>query len=323
MSTIAAPGPLAVRLCNYIGDVVLGLPALQLLHDHDVALQLYGKGWARVLLSAYPWAVTVRERSWSARVAQLRALRADCGARQAARRVDALVMPNSLSSAVELRLAGWRPAGVGNEGRSIFLSQVLPASTAAHKLEGFWSLASGLLGVTHAPPRSIGLRLTAAAQERADALTREHGLHDGFLMVAPLAAGDVDGQDKRWPHFAALSALLERVAVPIVACPGPGEADATREALPRALLLDDVALDTYAALLARCRLMIANDTGPAHLAAAVGAPVLSVLGPTLPEVWGPWGPTVRVVRRWPGWPGADEVMSACEHMLAADAPTPR
>ena len=58
-----------------------------------------------------------------------------------------------------------------------------------------------------------------------------------------------------------------------------------------------------------CALPISNDTGPAHLAAAVDTPVLSVLGPTKPEQWAPWGPTVEVVRRWPEWPSVDEVLA--------------
>ena len=63
--------------------------------------------------------------------------------------------------------------------------------------------------------------------------------------------------------------------------------------------------------------MIANDTGPAHLAAAVGAPLLSVLGPTRPEVWAPWGPSVTVLRRWPEWPSADEVLHAARIVLSS------
>ena len=69
------PRPLVVRLCNWIGDVVLSLPALQQLQSAGYALQLYGKGWAPTLLSGYGWPVTVRARTLGERVAQLKALR--------------------------------------------------------------------------------------------------------------------------------------------------------------------------------------------------------------------------------------------------------
>jgi heptosyltransferase-2 len=52
----------------------------------------------------------------------------------------------------------------------------------------------------------------------------------------------------------------------------------------------------------------------------VGAPVLSVLGPTKPEQWAPWGPTVRLVRRHQPpdavvWPSVDEVMGHVNEAL--------
>ena len=84
-------------------------------------------------------------------------------------------------------------------------------------------------------------------------------------------------------------------------------------------MLDGVALGTYAALLQRAALMISNDTGPGHIAAAVGTPTLSVLGPTDPVQWRAWGPTVHVVRGPASWPEADEVEAAVTRMLAAPA----
>jgi heptosyltransferase-2 len=47
----------------------------------------------------------------------------------------------------------------------------------------------------------------------------------------------------------------------------------------------------------------------------VGAPVLSVLGPTKPEQWAPWGPNVQVVRRWPEWPAVEEVMDQTRALI--------
>lgn len=311
MSTLLVPGPFAVRLCNYVGDTLLGLPALRLLHDHGMRLQLYGKGWAPTLLSAYPWPITVRAGKLADRVRQLKQLRERCIADDAAfarRKINALVMPNSLSSAAELRLARFRISGAANEGRSILLSHLQPRIEAPHKLEWFWALACRLLDLQAPPPRSIDLALTEAARAGAEALIARHGLASGFLAIAPFAGGDVDGLDKRWPRFRELGALLDRLGLPVVICPGPGEESIAIEGYPKALCLTGVPLDVYAALLARARLLVANDTGPAHLAAAVGTPLISVLGPTPPEVWAPWGPTVQVVRRWPEWPSVDEVL---------------
>jgi len=65
-----------------------------------------------------------------------------------------------------------------------------------------------------------------------------------------------------------------------------------------------------AALLARCRSYVGNDSGLSHLAAALGVPTVAVFGPTDPSVWAPRGPRVRTVQAAAGWPDAGEVLQA-------------
>jgi heptosyltransferase-2 len=78
-----------------------------------------------------------------------------------------------------------------------------------------------------------------------------------------------------------------------------------------------VGLGAYAALLRDAALVVANDTGPGHMAAAVGAPLLSVLGPTDPARWGAVGPTVHIMRQGTdGWPGLDAVAAQAQRLLA-------
>jgi heptosyltransferase-2 len=76
-------------------------------------------------------------------------------------------------------------------------------------------------------------------------------------------------------------------------------------------------MGTYAALMRVAALVVSNDTGPGHLAAAVEAPLLSVLGPTDPGLWRPWGPTVQIDRHWPRWPTVDEVLARTQQILEA------
>jgi heptosyltransferase II len=64
-------------------------------------------------------------------------------------------------------------------------------------------------------------------------------------------------------------------------------------------------------------LMVSNDTGPGHMAAAVGTPLVSVLGPTAPEQWRPWGERVDTVRCWPAWPQAEDVLQLVHERLHA------
>lgn len=311
-----SPRPLIVRLRNWVGDVILGVPALQLLASHGYQLQLVGKGWAPALLGGHGWDLHTRPSNWRDRVAQLRRLRRDAGARDAGfdARENALVLVNSFSGALEMRLAGLRAVGYAQEARGFLLARSEPVTYGGHALISYWQLACRFLRIEQAPPERINLRLDPSDLAQADALLRQHGVTPGCVVICPFAGSTFEKLDKVWPHFAAFTRRLLSTGRQVIACPGPGEEALLREHYPGVLALEGVKLGVYGAVLQRAALLVSNDTGPAHLAAAVGAPVLSVLGPTKPEQWAPWGPTVRIVQReQPAgtivWPTVDEVMA--------------
>lgn len=103
--------------------------------------------------------------------------------------------------------------------------------------------------------------------------------------------------NKRWPpaRFAEVAtALRQRHGLAPVVLWGPGEEPLAREVVaaaggvallsPRTSLVDLVALVSCAALI------VSGDTGPAHVAAAVGTPIVGLYGPTRPSRNGPWSP---------------------------------
>jgi heptosyltransferase-2 len=306
---------LVVRLCNWIGDVVLSLPALELLEAHGYDLHLYGKGWAPELLAGYAWPVTVRRGKLRERVAQIRAMTPGGGERLA------LAMPNSFSSALELRLAGLSVSGYARDGRILLLSQRQAPGDEPHALQSFWRLACQLIGeparpLLNHPPADIGLRFPPQAVQAAEHLMQVHGLKD-FICIAPFAAGTVHKQPKKWPAFPDLVKRMVAQGMQVVVCPGPGEEAEAAALYAQAISLPGVPLSVYAALLSRARLVVANDTGPAHIAAAVGTPLISVLGPTRVEQWRPWGSQVQIISHRPNWADVDEVWAAVNCRLAA------
>lgn len=311
------PRPLIVRLCNMVGDTVLSIPALKLLESHGYELHLYGKGWAAGLLAGHGWHCVARAGSLSERIAQLRDLRRLCLTKDPSfdQRANTLVMPNSFSSAFEARWAGLRPAGYARDGRSLLLSRREAPRHGPHALEGFWQLACSFLGVQQAPPERIDMAVAPRDQAAADALLAARGISPGFICVVPFAAGVVDKMEKKWPHFGPLCQALSSAGRALVACPGPGETDLEQPGFEPVISLPDVKLGTYLGILRRAALVISNDTGPAHMAAAVGAPTLSVLGPTKPEQWRPWGPTVTVVSHRPDWPSMHQTLNAAQALL--------
>ncbi len=308
--------PLIVRLRNWVGDVTLGVPLLQRLADAGFDLQLVGKGWARDLLAGHGWPVQVLPKTWQERVALLRRLKQAEPNAGPGRGLDALCLPYSFSSALEFRLAGLRALGYAYEGRSLLLARALPRPQGVHELQVYWALGDALLGHTAPPPERIGLHVSAGHRAQAQALRAAHGIEAGCIVICPFAGGTWSKQDKTWPGFSDFVAqVLPRFGRSIVVCPGPGEEAIAREHYAGAHLLPGVALGAYAALLQDAAVMVSNDTGPGHIAAAVGTPLVSVLGPSDPALWRAWGPSVQVLQGAGTWPEVGAVQAAVARAL--------
>jgi len=311
--------PLLVRLRNFVGDTVLSLPALRLLQDRGYRLELLGKGWARSLLEAEGWTVHVRPDGLLERVAQLRELRRRLAAQDPGfdRRSNMLLFPYAFSAALDARLAGLRAEGHAGDGRNWLLRHAHPRREGRHTLQEYWELACDFLGIQAEPPADIGLRVSDAQRVQARALLAAQGIEPGrFVLICPFANGRVEFLDRSWPAFPDFVRRLHAAGRRVVIVPGPAEVQGARELYPDALRLEGVPLGVYSALLQLAGVVVANDTGPAHMAAGVGARLLSIWGPVDPARWAPWGSTVTLMRRGPGeWSSVDEVRSAVAQAL--------
>jgi ADP-heptose:LPS heptosyltransferase len=142
------------------------------------------------------------------------------------------------------------------------------------------------LGIT-APGRTK-VSLSPAAHAEAEALLA--GVPSPRVALGPGARWAT----KRWPpeHFAALADTLAAQGCSVVLVGGPPDAEALeafRRAVrhPPAADLSGLSLEALTAGLARVQLLVSGDTGPAHLATAVGTPALVLFGPTSSVRWGP------------------------------------
>lgn len=306
------PGPLIVRLCNWVGEAVLSVPTLTLLAQQGHELHLVGKRWAVNLFEGHGWAVHVRPARRSEAIQQLKELRQQLS--QAcpdfARRPNLLLLTNSFSSALEGRLAGLKPIGYRGEGRSLLLSHGVPPQAGLHAADNYWRLAQHWLGHTGTRPLALGLNPSAQHHQQAHSLMAAHALRPGFALLCPFSgAADTTGK-KHWPPFPALAEALHAQGQQVVLCPGPGEEAQALAGYPHAQVLKGVDLGTYAALSLLADCTVSNDTGPGHLAAGAGARVVSVLGPDAAPMWWVQGPHVTVLRPAHGWPTLNEVLAA-------------
>ena len=158
----------------------------------------------------------------------------------------------------------------------------------AHQTELY---AEALAGLGVGPPGRLQVFLSERARALADEALR--GLGGPAVAIAPGATWAT----KRWAaaRFAEVADALAADGFRIVLAGGPGDREAfdAFRAAARAEVAADLSalpIDGLAAALARVRLLVSNDSGPVHLATAVGTPVLALFGPTSPARWGPSAP---------------------------------
>jgi heptosyltransferase II len=309
--------PLIVRIRNFIGDVVLLIPALERLQAAGYELHLVGKPWAKSLLGAYGWPATPYPQTFSERRVLLKAIAAPLRARDSSfdRRVNAITFATSFSSALDMRAAGLKPFGFAVEGRSLLLKGSTKIVYGEHAIDSYWRLVNAFLAEEEPTPAAVQFRVSADADAAAEVALRAAGVRPGYIVLVPFAGGTFEKLDKKWPDFKEFAKQLAATGRDIVMAPGPDEIEAARAVCPSAKLLPTLDLGPYAAVLRDAALTVANDTGPGHMAASVGGQLLSVLGPTKVEQWGPRGPRITVVQRYPLWPSVDSVLAAALPLL--------
>jgi heptosyltransferase II len=149
------------------------------------------------------------------------------------------------------------------------------------------------------------LQISEARKAEAENLLRAYGVRDGEPMVA-LCPGSINSRAKRWPAdaYAALADRLIDSRRQVLLIGSADEADVTREVTSRmkqqpVVLTGKTSLDQITAVLSLVDLVVTNDTGPAHIAAALGRPTLVIFGPTNPLTTRPFAPEAEILRHPP------------------------
>ncbi len=305
-----------MRGVNWVGDAVMTVPALR-----ELRRVLPG---ARLTLATRAWAEGIFE---GADFIDDLLVVGGKGGRAASvfgearewrrRRFDlAILFPNAFAPALTSFLARV-PLRVGyaTDGRGPLLTHALPVPAwRGQKHEVFYYLnvvaeLERLLGPTASNAASnapgAGLHVSAARSDDARSLLRAAGARLDRALVA-LCPGSTNSRAKRWPseRFAELADRLAAYGSEVVLIGAPEESEVTEEVLRQTrhrpiVLTGRTSLAQSAAVLSVADLLVTNDTGPAHVAAALGRPVVVVFGPTDPTTTRPFSELATVVRRPP------------------------
>lgn len=305
------------RLPNHVGDCCMTLPALRLLEASGFTPMLTGKRWAEDLMSGMGWRFDPIEGHVTEDLHRIRYISNHLGPRPLG-----LLFPNSFSSALLFSIGRVRNAGFPTDGRRFLLDKVVEEPGTMHEVERFFRLAHGAIkawGGTPAwdsVPEELGMRLLARHEAAARNLMAEHDIPENFALLAPIARGLHHGKEKQWKHFNELCGPLRDMGIEPIVFPSVREEEANHAACPNARILPPTTLGNYAALAKRARIVIANDSGISHVAAAVSANQITLLGVTDPARTRPWNSkAVCLGNNTDGWPSLDEVLSALTRSL--------
>jgi lipopolysaccharide heptosyltransferase I len=293
---------LIVRL-GALGDIVHAIPVAAALRRAWPAAQIH---WVvaprhREILELVPVVdrlIPFDDRAALAIVRQLRRERYDA----------ALDLQGLIKSAVIARLAGARRViGFNRKYARESPASLLYSEAFDPGGEGIYAPSEtrhvvrinlGLLERLGIADPAIEFPIAAAPSSVADALRVQAA--GRYAILNPGAAWP----NKRWPpdRLAALArALRDRHQLASVVVWGPGERDLAEQAVAAAdgsaILSPATTIADIVALARGAALMVSGDTGPTHIAAAVGTPLVGIYGPTRPERNGPFLPDDETVSR--------------------------
>jgi lipopolysaccharide heptosyltransferase II len=306
MRRAGAPARILVKAVNWLGDVVMTVPALRALRHgfpaahlavlikRELASFFDGADWIDEVL---PYRIGSGAAGIGDRlrlIGELHAHRFDL----------AVVLPRSFESALWIAAARIpRRVGFVAQGRGPLLTDRIrraPEMLARHQENDYLDLLRLGLGISGSPDET---HIEVAARHRDAMLTWLSERRRGAGALVALAAAAAYGPAKEWPapHFARLIDLLaERYAVECVLVGAPSErmrceqiAAASRSGA--LIAAGETSIGEALALLSLCDGFAGNDSGSMHASGALGIPTVGIFGSTDPQRTSPLGPKTAVL----------------------------
>jgi len=194
------------------------------------------------------------------------------------------------------RVIGFDAAHLREPQAAALYTETVTPLDASHVIRKNLSMLQAL----NTASTAIEMPLTPNASVETLAAIDAAGGPRGFVVINPGAAWP----NKRWPpdRFGALAAALQqRTGLRSLVTWGPSERDLADSVVTAssgaAMLAPPTSVEDLAGLMRDAALVVSGDTGPLHIGAAMGAPLVGLYGPTWPERNGPWDPQDVVISR--------------------------
>ncbi|MBP6343015.1 MAG: lipopolysaccharide heptosyltransferase II [Candidatus Omnitrophica bacterium] len=207
----------------------------------------------------------------------------------------AFMLHRSMTRALLVYLAGIpQRIGYGTKKQSHFLTQtVVLESPDLHRSDEYLKVVEGF-GVP-VDDRACELNVSAERSSAVEQKLAASGIKSGDSLVVVNTGGNWDL--KRWPaeYFSRLIArLVQETGVKILIPGAPSDKElvgriARDSGVDPVVWAGETSLEELFALFKRADVVISNDSGPLHVAAAVGTDTIALFGPTRPEITGPRG----------------------------------
>jgi heptosyltransferase-2 len=306
---------LLIRGTNWVGDAVMSVPAMRAIRKiySQARIYLLIRPWVRDVYAAVDFIDEIvvydkenLHRGWGGKLDLIMTLR-----RQ---RFDAAIL---LQNAFEAAFIAWSAGipcriGYARDGRGILLTHSAKIDPAVHKKHQAYYYLGILSAVGLLPERpweqdiySLRADIGICEADRISAknLLEQQGIEPGQQIVG-LNPGAAFGGAKRWlaDRYAAVGdALVRNQGVRIVIFGSSADRDIAEQVAASMIskpivLAGKTSLGQLMALLKECRLLITNDSGPMHLAAALGVPQLAIFGSTNEQATGPLSDRAEVIK---------------------------
>lgn len=300
---LAASGRIVLIRLRSLGDTVLMTPSL------EVVKRL--PGWKVSVVVEEPFdrilegnshldrvfKIPTTKQKWRARASLIRSLRAY--------KPDVAVDLHGGSTSALMTFLSGAPerVGYGESRNRRYYSRLVPSTAEVWGKKDVHTVEHQLAPLKHLgfpvdPVPDPHLPVDEKELGRIRNVLAQRGIRSPFLLVHPAAAFDT----KQWESekFASLLTRLAEGGQDVVVTAGPGQQsllDRIRSmTVSRIHFLEPLSISSFVALASLCRLYVGNDTGPTHIAAALGKRIVVIWGSSDWRVWSPWKVEHRLLK---------------------------